>query len=111
MAIIQREFYRSARGPSPRDEDWWVLVFDRVIGRLFVRHEWHAAGHSGVDEFEIAEFLAQQGAAQTTLIDSLFQVHADQSLQGDKPPADAIGHPVHVAERTRNIGFLSWARG
>jgi hypothetical protein len=77
MAVIQREFYRNARGPSPGDEDWWVLIFDRGIGRLFVRHEWQTAGHSGIDEFEISEFLEQKGAAQTALIDSLFQLHAD----------------------------------
>jgi hypothetical protein len=77
MAVIQREFYRSARGPSPSDEDWWVLVFDGRIGRLFVRHEWQATGQGGMDEFEIAEFLEQKGAAQTALVDSLFQVHAD----------------------------------
>jgi hypothetical protein len=77
MAVVQREFYRSARGPSPADEDWWVLVFDGRIRRLFVRHQWQATGHAGIDEFEIAEFLAQKGAAQTALIDSLFQVHAD----------------------------------
>jgi hypothetical protein len=77
MAVIQREFYRSARGPSPGDEDWWVLIFDGAIGRLFACHEWQAAGHSGIDEFEIAEFLQQKGAAQTALIDSLFRVHAD----------------------------------
>ena len=72
MAVIQREFYRSARGPSPRDEDWWTLIFDRTNGRLFVHHEWQAAGHNGLDEFEIAEFLKHEGAAQTALIDSLF---------------------------------------
>jgi hypothetical protein len=77
MAVIQREFYRSARGPQPGDEDWWVLIFDGAIGRLFVRHEWQAAGHSGIDEFEIAEFLEQKGSAQTALIDSLFRLHAD----------------------------------
>jgi hypothetical protein len=77
MAVIQREFYRSARGPSPGDEDWWVLIFDSAIGRLLVRHEWQAAGHNGIDEFEIAEFLEQKGAAQTALIDGLFQLQAD----------------------------------
>jgi hypothetical protein len=83
MATVQREFYRSATGPSPSDEDWWTLIFDRVIGRLFVRHEWQAvghggvAGHGGVDDFEIAEFLEQEGAPQAALIDSLFQVHVD----------------------------------
>ena len=77
MAVIQREFYRSARGPQPGDEDWWVLMFDGATGRLFVRHEWQAAGHGGIDEFEIAEFLERKGAAQTALIGSLFRVHAD----------------------------------
>jgi hypothetical protein len=62
MAVIQREFYRSARGPTPADEDWWVLIFDDRIGRLFVRHQWQATGHAGIDEFEIAEFLAQKKA-------------------------------------------------
>jgi hypothetical protein len=77
MAVIQREFYRSARGPGPADEDSWCLVFDRQTKRLLVRHEWHATGHSGVDEFEIAEFLEDASAAQEALIDSLFLVHAD----------------------------------
>jgi hypothetical protein len=76
MAVIQREFYRSARGPSPSDEDWWCLVFDRDSRRLLVRHEWQATGHSGVDEFEVAEFLMQSGAAQSALVDSLFLVGA-----------------------------------
>jgi hypothetical protein len=77
MAVIQREFYRTARGPSPGDEDWWELVFDGGIGRLLVRHEWQAAGYIGIDEFEISEFLEQKGAAQTALVASLFQLHAD----------------------------------
>ena len=37
MATIQREFYRSARGPVPADEDWWCLVFAPETHRLFVR--------------------------------------------------------------------------
>jgi hypothetical protein len=41
--------------------------------RLVVRHEWETSGHSGVDEFNIAEFLAQEGAPQTALIDELFR--------------------------------------
>jgi hypothetical protein len=31
---------------------------------LLVRHEGKAAGHNGLEEFEIAEFLAQDGAAR-----------------------------------------------
>jgi hypothetical protein len=42
-----------------------------------VRHEWQTTGHSGVDEFEIGEFLEQESAARDALIDNLFQVHAD----------------------------------
>jgi hypothetical protein len=77
MAVIQREFFRSARGPSARDEDWWTLVFDRTTGRLFVRHEWQAVGHSGVDEFQINDFIEQEGAPQSALIDTLFRVPID----------------------------------
>jgi hypothetical protein len=75
MATIQREFYRSTRGPVPADEDWWCLVFAPETHRLFVRHEWQTTGHSGVDEFEIGEFLEQESAARDALIDNLFQVH------------------------------------
>jgi hypothetical protein len=77
MAMIQRKFYQSWRGPAPTDQDSWSLVFDETIRRLLVRHEWESVGHSGVDEFEIAEFLQQEGAAQAAFIDSLFQVRAD----------------------------------
>jgi hypothetical protein len=56
MATIQREFYRSTRGPAPDDEDWWCLVFAPETHRLFVRHGWQTTRHSGVDEFEIVEF-------------------------------------------------------
>ncbi len=72
MAVLQRVFYRSARGPSLGDEDVWRLVFDRATGNLLVRHEWENTRHSGVDEFEIVEFLAQQGAAPTALLSLLF---------------------------------------
>jgi hypothetical protein len=76
MTLIRKEFYRSARGPAPGDEDSWHLVFDGDAKRLFVRHQWETRRHSGVDEFEIAEFLAQEGAAPAALIDELFRVHA-----------------------------------
>jgi hypothetical protein len=42
-----------------------------------VRHEWQASRHNGLDEFEVAEFLKQDGEAQTALIDTLFLVPAD----------------------------------
>ena len=77
MMAITREFYQSWRGPAPADQDSWHLVFDEATRRLLVRHEWQAARHSGCDEFEIAEFLKQSGAAQDALIDSLFRVPAD----------------------------------
>jgi len=48
MAIIQREFYHGARGPSATDEDRWRLVFDEATGNLVVRHEWESERHSGV---------------------------------------------------------------
>jgi hypothetical protein len=79
MAVLQREFYRSGRGPSLGDEDIWRLVFDRATGNLLVRHEWESARHSGLDEFGIAEFLAQQGAAQAALLSLLFSEAAVNS--------------------------------
>ena len=77
MTAINREFYQSWRGPAPADQDSWSLVFDEATRRLLVRHEWQAARHSGCDEFEVAEFLKQTGAAQGALIDSLFLVPVD----------------------------------
>jgi hypothetical protein len=77
MATIQHEFYRSSRGPSPADEDWWCLVFDPETRHLLVRHEWQASGHGGFDDLEVTEFLEQTGGAQAALIDSLFRVPAD----------------------------------
>jgi len=77
MAMVNREFYRSWRGPAPADQDTWCLVFDEATRRLLVRHEWQASRHGGCDEFEVAEFLKQSGAAQAALIDSLFLVPAD----------------------------------
>ena len=77
MAAIDRRFYQSWRGPNPTDQDSWSLVFDPETRRLLVRHEWHTSRHDGFDELDVAEFLQQTGAAQTALIDSLFQVPAD----------------------------------
>jgi hypothetical protein len=77
MTAINREFYQSWRGPAPADQDSWSLVFDESSRRLLVRHEWEASRHSGCDEFEVAEFLKQTGAAQAALIDSLFLVPVD----------------------------------
>jgi hypothetical protein len=54
-------------------EDVWCLVFDSGTKHLAVRHEWETSGHNGVDEFDIGEFLAQEGPPQTALIDELFR--------------------------------------
>jgi hypothetical protein len=96
MAIIQREFYRSARGPTPADEDVWRLVFDQSAMLLLVHHEWESIGHNGVDEFEVTEFLAQEGAAQTALIDVLFDriPQMPKGPRGEKRPADVIGYSL-----------------
>jgi hypothetical protein len=77
MAVINRKFYQSWRGPAPADQDHWSLVFDPDTRRLLVRHDWQTSRHDGFDEMELAEFLKQTGAAQTALIDSLFLVPAD----------------------------------
>jgi hypothetical protein len=37
----------------------WRFVFDVGMRRQLERHEWRPAGHSGFDEFDVAEFLAQ----------------------------------------------------
>ena len=81
MVIREREFYRSARGPTPNDEDAWRLVFDPGTGQLLVRHEWEAAGHNGVDEFELSEFLARQGPAQAALLHRSIRPGARQCLK------------------------------
>jgi hypothetical protein len=39
---------------------------------LVVRHQWETDRHSGVDDFWIAEFLLEQGAAQSALLTLLF---------------------------------------
>jgi hypothetical protein len=72
MATLEREFYRSARGPAPADEDVWRLAFDQDAKRLVVRHEWQATGHAGVDDYTVDEFLAQHEAAADALLALLF---------------------------------------
>ena len=91
MTAINREFYRSWRGPAPSDQDTWCLVFDEPTRRLLVRHEWQASRHSGCDEFEVAEFLEQEGAAQAALIESRRRT----------PRSTACSHVLHrVIQRT-----------
>jgi len=64
LAILEREFFRSARGPTPGDIDTWHLIFDETDANLLVRHEWRTERHSGVDDFTVAEFLLSEGAAR-----------------------------------------------
>ena len=72
MAILEREFYRSFRGPRIGDEDQWHLVFDPP--RLQVRHSWQSVGHNGLDEFNLDEFLSQPSEARDALITLLFEL-------------------------------------
>jgi hypothetical protein len=71
-AILEREFYRSARGPALDNIDIWRLVFDQTGAQLLVRHEWQSERHSGVDDFTVAEFLLQPGDAREALLAALF---------------------------------------
>jgi hypothetical protein len=72
MTILEREFFRSARGPAPADVDVWRLVLDEKAANLLVRHEWRTARHWGVDDFTIAEFLLSEGPARDALLAVLF---------------------------------------
>ena len=74
MAVINRTFYQSWRGPAATDQDTWSLIFDTESRRLLVSHEWQTSRHDGCEEMELAEFLKQTGSAQTALVDSLFLV-------------------------------------
>ena len=85
-ANLEREFYRSARGPAPGDIDIWRLVFDQIGAQLLVRHEWQSERHSGVDDFTVAEFLLQPGAAQEALLAALFgpaEIGSDAEIAGE----------------------------
>jgi hypothetical protein len=79
MAILEREFYRSFRGPKVGDQDDWCLMFDPSAPSLRVLHRWQGARHSGVDEYSLDEFLSQPGAARDALVSLLFE----------REPADA----------------------
>ncbi len=76
MAILEREFYRGARGPAPSDADCWRLVLDESGKHLLVRHEWRTARHSGTNDFTLSDFLSQQGAARDALVRLLFEQQA-----------------------------------
>lgn len=73
MKSLDREFYRSARGPLPGDEDIWRLVFDESETRLIVRRVWRTSRDSGVNDFSVDEFLSQRSAATEALIAVLFE--------------------------------------
>jgi hypothetical protein len=72
MAILEREFFRSARGPAPADVDIWRLILDERGANLVVRHEWRTERHSGSDDFTVTEFLLLDGAARDALLGLLF---------------------------------------
>lgn len=73
MAMLEREFYRGARGPAPSDSDSFRLVLDETGRHLLVRHEWRTARHSGTNDFTLSDFLGQEGAARDALIRLLFE--------------------------------------
>jgi hypothetical protein len=73
VTILEREFYRSPRGPLPSDEDIWRLVFDESESRLVIRHEWRTSRHSGVNDVSVDEFVAQESDAREALIAFLFE--------------------------------------
>ena len=72
MPILEREFFRSARGPAPADVDIWRLILDETGANLLVRHEWRTERHSGIDDFSVAEFLLLEGTAREALLSLLF---------------------------------------
>jgi hypothetical protein len=72
MKSLEREFFRSARGPAPADVDIWRLILDQTGANLLVRHEWRTEQHSGIDDFSIAEFLLLEGDARDALLSVLF---------------------------------------
>jgi hypothetical protein len=74
MAIMQREFFSSPRGPAPSDEDTWRLVFDASAGRVLVRHLWQTSRDSGYRDTDIGEFLSQAGATQGAAHDALIEL-------------------------------------
>ena len=92
MAILEREFYRGARGPQPADVDIWRVVLDESGKHLLVRHEWRTARHNGTSDFTLADFLAQDGAARDSLIALLFgEAAADIEGSQNREMAGELG--------------------
>jgi hypothetical protein len=65
-------------------------------------HEWEAAGHNDVDEFGVAEFLAQEGAAPSELIKIKDETSTDRRLpvrqnplRDHRGPAVGVYLPLH----------------
>ena len=86
MAILEREFYRSARGPHPADLDIWRLVLDLDdTGDIVVRHEWQTARDSGFDHFTLVEFLAEDSAERDALVALLFGTTASAAERPKNP--------------------------
>ena len=78
MTLLEREFYRSFRGPEAGEEDSWRLIFDPSTMTFRVRHSWRTRRHSGADEISLDEFVSQQSAARDALLAMLFdQAMAD----------------------------------
>jgi hypothetical protein len=72
VATIEREFYRSPRGPAPTDEDTWRWSSTHGRCVFWFGTNGRRPDITASDEFGIAEFLAQDGAAAAALIKILF---------------------------------------
>lgn len=73
MTLLEREFYRSFRGPDVGDEDNWRLIFEPSATSLRVRHSWRTSPHSGAEDMSLDEFVSQQSAARDALMAILFE--------------------------------------
>ena len=75
MALLKRRLH--SQGRSPRDGDWWYLVFDTETKRFCVEHEWRheaapgeEAPAGGTVPLEISAYLVtrEEGPGQRELI-------------------------------------------
>lgn len=77
LAVIKKEFARSAKGPVNNNEDWWYLCRDTDSGDVFVLHEWahtdvtrsSSKPDTGSKHIELSVFLGEtrRPTAQTEL--------------------------------------------